>query len=262
MSSHPEDPLATAPLPEGSGSSDELRIPIDTDSSDTPTHTHQPTERPVGNATASGAEPISVGQSLPKTSAAEPMRTESADDDGRNLPATRLNELNRRIEDMNRSFDDMRRSLLSALPGRLNSVFHDVNRGLDRLLETGIPTAINRGRDLFNSVVQQPSLDVYETDDSFIVEVELPGLDPQAITVTSTDNVLTIRGERKQTDPVEDDGYHRREMAYGTFQRTVALPAYVVADEASAAFRNGVLKVRFPKTETGRRRREIPVQAS
>jgi len=94
-----------------------------------------------------------------------------------------------------------------------------------------------------------PAVDVYETEGSIELRAELPGLDAGDIDIEIDDNVLTLRGERRFQEPVEDGRYYRVERAYGHFNRSLTLPQGVKADEISATFDKGVLSVRIPKAD-------------
>jgi HSP20 family protein len=100
-----------------------------------------------------------------------------------------------------------------------------------------------------------PFLDVYETPESFVVKVDLPGLNPNDVDVTLDQNLLTISGERKATNEVKEENYHRVERRYGSFQRTVSLPAHVDADAIQASFNGGVLEITVPKSEQAKPRK-------
>ena len=92
-----------------------------------------------------------------------------------------------------------------------------------------------------------PQIDLSETEKTVEVSIELPGVDEKDIDVTVTDDVLTIKGEKK--DETEDKGkdYHVIERSYGAFQRILALPCEVDADKVDAKFDKGVLKISLPK---------------
>lgn len=92
-----------------------------------------------------------------------------------------------------------------------------------------------------------PAVDIYETADSLVVEAELPGIDPDDIEVTVDDGVLTVRGERKHERDVKEENYYRVERAWGSFQRSIRLPAESQADEVKAGYDAGVLKITVPK---------------
>jgi HSP20 family protein len=91
-------------------------------------------------------------------------------------------------------------------------------------------------------------LDVIETEDEFIVKASLPGIDPDELDISLTDNVLTIKGEIK-VEEAEDVRYHLRERRFGMFQRSISLPVPVNADKVEAVYEHGVLTLHIPKAE-------------
>jgi HSP20 family protein len=105
-----------------------------------------------------------------------------------------------------------------------------------------------------------PAVDIFDTDQAIVLRAELPGLTPDDIDIEIDDNVLSLRGERRFEETVQEGRYYRLERAYGHFQRNVTLPQGVKADEISASFDNGVLSVRVPKAEEVRPRK-IAVEA-
>ncbi len=94
-----------------------------------------------------------------------------------------------------------------------------------------------------------PSLDVSETKNSYIVKAELPGIDPKDVEISLSDNVLTIKGEKKQEKEEENENYHVIERSYGGFTRSFRLPGQVQNDKVKATYKNGILKITLPKTE-------------
>ena len=94
-----------------------------------------------------------------------------------------------------------------------------------------------------------PSTDVTETDKSVSVSVELPGMSEKDIDISVSDNAITIRGEKRIEHEEERKGVYMSERHYGSFYRTVPLPAGVDPDKAEATFKNGVLTVTLPKTD-------------
>jgi len=93
------------------------------------------------------------------------------------------------------------------------------------------------------------ALDVYENDDAVVVKGALPGVRPEEVDISVTGDVLTIKGETKSEEESKDGSYHRRELRYGAFARSVALPTLVDYDKAEATFENGILTVSLPKAE-------------
>jgi HSP20 family protein len=94
-----------------------------------------------------------------------------------------------------------------------------------------------------------PALDVFEEKDELVVKAELPGIEKDNVEVNLTDHTLTIKGEKKKEEEVKEEKYYRSERSYGSFVRTLQLPADVQSDKVKASFKNGVLEVRLPKTE-------------
>ncbi len=94
------------------------------------------------------------------------------------------------------------------------------------------------------------ALDVAEKDDAFIIKASLPGVPAEDVEVTLTDNVLTIKGEIKEDKEIKEENYHLRERRFGTFMRSVTLPAPVDADKIEAVNENGVLTLTLPKAES------------
>lgn len=110
-------------------------------------------------------------------------------------------------------------------------------------------------RTLVRPVFSGPALDIEETDDEVIVRAELPGLRPDNFTVEATGDRLILRGEKSEEREEHGRGFHRMERHYGSFVRTIALPCEVVPDRATARYRDGVLRVTLPKTESSKTRR-------
>lgn len=93
-----------------------------------------------------------------------------------------------------------------------------------------------------------PSMDLSETKDAFVMKAEVPGMEPGDIQVSLQENLLTIKGEKKQEKVEKDERYHRVERTYGTFTRTMRLPVTVDGSKVDAKFKNGLLTVTLPKT--------------
>ena len=92
-----------------------------------------------------------------------------------------------------------------------------------------------------------PALNVSEDEDNLYVRAELPGVVPEEIEITTKENNLIIKGERKIAAEGEKVSYHRREREAGSFRRIISLPTRVDAEKVTAACRNGVLAVTLPK---------------
>lgn len=109
-----------------------------------------------------------------------------------------------------------------------------------------------------------PTIDVVQKGNDLVVRAEIPGVQPQDVDVSVTDNVLTISGERKQESSEQQGDYLMKESSYGSFQRSMTLPQGVDPSSIQARFDNGLLEVRVPnaaRKQTPSRRR-IPVQGA
>jgi len=139
-------------------------------------------------------------------------------------------------------------SLIRWRPTRdLLNIRDEVNRLFDNFF-TGLP---ERRRGLLEGE-WAPSVDIAETDNDVVVTAELPGVKQDDVDITITDDVLTLKGEKKEEKEVKEKNYHRIERSYGSFQRSVSLPAGVQADKAKATYKDGVLHITIPKAEEAR----------
>ncbi|HEY7479963.1 MAG TPA: Hsp20/alpha crystallin family protein [Gemmatimonadales bacterium] len=107
----------------------------------------------------------------------------------------------------------------------------------------------------------QPAVDVFEDKDSVRIVAELPGVKPEDVKLSLENNVLIIRGEKKQEAEERTERVHRYERSYGSFERAFVLPSTVDGDKVSAEYGDGVLRVTVPKAEKARPR-EIPVRSA
>ena len=100
-----------------------------------------------------------------------------------------------------------------------------------------------------------PAMDLVETDDSYVLRADLPGLSEGDISIEVENNVLTVSGERKSEHESKGEGYHRVERAFGAFSRSLTLPQGVDPAAVTASFDRGVLEVSIPKPEERKPRR-------
>jgi len=107
-----------------------------------------------------------------------------------------------------------------------------------------------------------PRTDIAETEKTLEVSVELPGIGPNEIDVSLTDGALTIKGEKKSARENTKGDLRLSERFYGSFYRSIPLPAGVDTGKADAEFKNGVLTVTLPKTQEAlSRMKKIAVKA-
>ena len=117
---------------------------------------------------------------------------------------------------------------------------------------TNLQGQVNRLADSLWSGRQEswvPAVDVFDTKEAVVLKAELPGMKVDDIQIEVDDNVLTIKGERSFEEKVDEERYYRVERRYGSFQRSLALPQGVKADEIRATYEDGVLQVTVPKSE-------------
>jgi len=93
-----------------------------------------------------------------------------------------------------------------------------------------------------------PSCNVSETPEEYRIEAELPGVKQEDFEVNVEDRVLTLRGERREEKEEKGKKYHRTESSYGSFMRSFTLPADADEDKVAAEYKDGLLKVRIPRT--------------
>jgi len=122
----------------------------------------------------------------------------------------------------------------------------------ERLMEEtfgGLPFRHMWRRILGEEMGWAPSVEVYEREDGFIVRVEVPGVNKDDVDISMTGDTLTIRGERKAPEGVKEEQYHRCEVCYGPFSRSVSMPVAVDASKIEASYGNGVLEVHLPRAK-------------
>ena len=104
-----------------------------------------------------------------------------------------------------------------------------------------------------------PKVDIYETESSYVLNAELPGLSKEEINIDVNDNTLTLKGEKKFEEKVEKDNYVRVERSYGNFARSFTLSDDVAPEGIAANYKEGVLEVTLPKKEEAKPK-EIKVE--
>ena len=100
-----------------------------------------------------------------------------------------------------------------------------------------------------------PAADVYETDDEFVVELEVPGFDEKELAIEVTDHVLSVKGERTAETEKKEKTLRLRERLETTFERRFQLPAQTDSEHMSATYGKGLLTLHVPKTETQKSRK-------
>jgi HSP20 family protein len=104
-----------------------------------------------------------------------------------------------------------------------------------------------------------PPVDIYETEDAFVLEAELPGMTKDDVEIEFVENRLILRGAHRPKPEMKEEHYRRRERAYGRFERVFVLPALIDRDEVTAEFHHGVLTLQLPKSDMAKPKR-IPIR--
>ncbi len=131
-----------------------------------------------------------------------------------------------------------------------------------RLFGTGwVPTTAlvqdDAGRSMW-----APKVDVFAREGSLVVRAELPGVDPDKdIDISVEDGVLSIKGERRNEQKTDGEGFYRLETSYGAFERHIPLPQGVNADDITASYENGMLEVVVPRAAEVASAKRIPFTA-
>lgn len=95
----------------------------------------------------------------------------------------------------------------------------------------------------------QLAVDVYQTEDNIVLKAPLAGVKPEDLELSITDEVVTIKGERKEAEVVQRENYLAQECYWGAFARSYVLPMPVTSEKAQATLKNGILTITLPKQE-------------
>ncbi len=129
---------------------------------------------------------------------------------------------------------------------------------MDRLFSSLWPKG---DHDITEAAAWAPAVDMYEDKDQIVVKAELPGVKKEDVSLSLTEDILTIKGERKAEKEEKRENFFRMEGSYGLFIRTLQLPRPVKFEAAKAEYKDGILKVVLPKDETSKTR-EIKIDVN
>lgn len=101
----------------------------------------------------------------------------------------------------------------------------------------------------------QLAIDAYQTDDTVVIKAPIAGVNPEDLDVAISDDIVTIKGERRGNETLQQDHYFVQECYWGSFSRSYVLPTAVDADNADAQLMNGILTITIPKLSKSRARR-------
>ena len=125
---------------------------------------------------------------------------------------------------------------IARLRDKMNRLFAEYPRGMGQ-------------SESLDEVEWIPPLDVLEDKDDIIIRADIPGMSPDGIDLSISEDVLHIKGERLREVTRSDENYHVIGRGYGKFDRQVALPTPVEVESIRASYRDGILTVRLPKLE-------------
>jgi HSP20 family protein len=134
-----------------------------------------------------------------------------------------------------------------SIKGELEQMRREMDRIWDRF-----------SNELSSSTAKQdwnPSLNLAETENSLMAELEVPGINPEDIDVSVTGEMLTVEGEKKQEASREDMNYHLLERVYGKFSRSIKLPTRVDPERVQACYKDGILQITMAKPQTVKSKR-------
>jgi HSP20 family protein len=141
----------------------------------------------------------------------------------------------------------------------------NMRRDMERLFDEFVEPFPRRRQRLWPKITESgaisPSIEMFDRKNEIVVRAELPGIDKKDIELTITKDTLTLRGATKKAEDVKEEQYYLCEFAYGTFSRTLALPAEVENEKAKATFKDGILEIVLPKKEESKPK-EITIQVS
>ncbi|MCM8775727.1 MAG: Hsp20/alpha crystallin family protein [Candidatus Omnitrophica bacterium] len=125
-------------------------------------------------------------------------------------------------------------------------IVSDLQREMNRIFNRSITSREGWTRGF------QPSIEVEDENDHFVLRADAPGLKKEDFSISIQGNHLTLKGERKVEKENKGKGYYYSERSYGAFARTFEFPAEIQADKAKANYKDGVLEVILPKSESSK----------
>ena len=120
----------------------------------------------------------------------------------------------------------------------------NLRRTVDRLFDNAAPD-----HDWSQPALWGLAVDMVENKDDFVIKASIPGIHPDDLDISYSDDTLTIKGEIKQDKETKEDQYHLRERRVGAFMRSITLPTKIKGDAIEASYQDGVVTLRLPKAE-------------
>jgi len=107
----------------------------------------------------------------------------------------------------------------------------------------------NQTQDWMEDYEGQLAIDAYQTEDDVIIKAPIAGVKPEDLEISITDEVINIKGTRKEAEEIARENYIAQECYWGSFSRSYALPIQVNSEKATAGMKNGILTIKIPKLE-------------
>jgi HSP20 family protein len=147
------------------------------------------------------------------------------------------------------------------------ALMRHISDEMDRIFESfgmGAPLSRQLGSGLFESPALQslwaPNVEIRERDGKLQIQVDLPGVNKDDVSVQIEPDAVILKGERKQETTVDERGYYHSERSYGSFHRVIPLPEGVDTEQAKATFKDGVLQIDLPVPQQRQRGRTLTIE--
>jgi HSP20 family protein len=135
----------------------------------------------------------------------------------------------------------------------------NMRREMDRVWETFFTEQPMRRGEVEEWGEWFPEFDLSETKNELILKAEVPGISAKDVSISLVDNMLVIKGEKKQEMEEKDENYHYVGRSYGTFARSIPLPREVQGDKVKASYKEGILRIVLPKSKEAKEK-EIQIK--
>lgn len=156
----------------------------------------------------------------------------------------------------------IRKNVPAARPGGQDAIYslqQEINQLFDQMMRDFETPFFASEKDVIGSFVL--CVDMHETEKDVTVTAEIPGIDEKDISVTLSRDILTISGEKKTEKSEDTKGFYKMERVYGSFRRSLPVPAGIDPDKVEATFKNGVLTITLAKSpETQPSSNQIPIK--
>jgi HSP20 family protein len=154
-----------------------------------------------------------------------------------------------------------RRQSMPAVFANPFSFMRRFGEGMEQLFEDfGFGALTHRGFDQFS--VWSPQIEMFHQEGQLHIRADLPGLNKDNVQVELQDDSIIIRGERREENKEEREGFYRSERSYGSFYREIPLPRGVDTSKATANFNDGVLEITMPAKEDEGRGRRLEIKGT